>query len=99
MHGLIFSSIQSFVTNTYGAEKWSAATRKANLGTIEFEAMLSYDARLAAVLIDAVADVLARSCEEVMEDIGPIWSAILPWKACAGCCALGVSTLWSFYIL
>lgn len=70
MHGLIFSSIQSFVTNTYGAEKWSAATRKANLGTIEFEAMLSYDARLAAVLIDAVANVLARSCEEVMEDIG-----------------------------
>lgn len=70
MHGLINRAIQCFVVDTYGMEPWVEATRFANLGFVEFEAMLTYDDDLTPTLLNAVSLVLNRDRVEVMEDIG-----------------------------
>lgn len=70
MHGLINRAIQCFVTDSYGAEKWADAARLAELGLVDFEAMLTYDDDLTHRAIDAVCDVLKKERSEVMEDIG-----------------------------
>ncbi len=70
MHGLINRSIQSYVCDSYGKDRWAQAARAAGLDFTEFEAMLSYDDVLTPRILDAVAKVLDRPREEVMEDIG-----------------------------
>ena len=70
MHGLINRAIQCFVTDAYGAEKWLEATRVAELDFVEFEAMLIYPDDVTPRVLDAVAHVLNRPRNEVMEDLG-----------------------------
>jgi len=70
MHGLINRAVQCFVTDTYGQDTWVEATRRADLESVEFEAMLIYDDEITPQLLDSVAQVLDRPREEVMEDIG-----------------------------
>lgn len=70
MHGLINRAVQCFVTDTYGQDTWVEATRRADLESVEFEAMLIYDDDITPRLLDSVALVLERPREEVMEDIG-----------------------------
>lgn len=70
MHGLINRAIQSFVSDTYGAQKWLEVTREADLDFVEFEAMLMYDDVLTETILDASAKLLERPRVDVMEDIG-----------------------------
>lgn len=70
MHGLINRAIQSFVSDTYGAQKWLEVTREADLDFVEFEAMLIYDDALTELVLNAAAKVLDRPRVDVMEDIG-----------------------------
>jgi len=70
MHGLINRAIQCFVTDSYGADKWVEATRKADLDFVEFEAMLIYDDEVTPRVLDAVSAVLDRPRSEMMEDMG-----------------------------
>jgi hypothetical protein len=70
MHGLINRAIQRFVIDSYGLDKWVEATRVADLGFVEFESMLIYDAGVTPNVLDAVSQVLNRPRHEVMEDIG-----------------------------
>ena len=70
MHGLINRSIQSYVSDNYGTDLWTAAAQAAGLEFTDFEAMLSYDDALTPRVLDAVANVLERPRAEVMEDIG-----------------------------
>lgn len=70
MHGLINRSIQSFVCNSFGREVWQDVTARAELDFTEFEAMLVYDDTLTPRVLDALADILDRPRDEVMEDIG-----------------------------
>lgn len=70
MHGLINRAIQCFVTDSYGVNKWTDAARWAELGLVDFEAMLTYDDDLTERAIEAVCHVLKKSRSDVMEDIG-----------------------------
>ena len=70
MHGLINRSIQCFVRDTYGPAVWAQVTRDAALGFDSFEALLIYDTALTDAVITAVAQVLRRPRESVLEDLG-----------------------------
>ncbi|WP_187429833.1 hypothetical protein ROLI_014990 [Roseobacter fucihabitans] len=70
MHGLINRAIQSFVIDSYGADRWKAAARRADIGLTSFEAMWVYDDALTFKILNAVCNVLDRRYDELMEDIG-----------------------------
>ncbi|SHF24422.1 Haem-NO-binding [Ruegeria intermedia] len=70
MHGLINKAIQSFVCATYGRECWLRATEVAELGFVEFEAMLVYDRDKSYRLLDALCAELKRPRDEFLEDLG-----------------------------
>ena len=70
MHGLVNRAIQGFVSDSYGAGKWAEVARRADLDPPDFEAMLSYDDAVTPRVLDAVAAVLMRPEDEVLEDIG-----------------------------
>ncbi len=70
MHGLINRAIQSFVSHTYGSDRWEAVARRANLGHSQFEGMLTYDDSQTFMVLDAISEELHRTREEVLEDLG-----------------------------
>ena len=70
MHGLINRSIQCFVQDTYGTQVWADVAVSSNIGLPGFEAMLSYDDSLTYSVLDAIAVLLSKPREEVMEDLG-----------------------------
>ncbi|UWR23506.1 heme NO-binding domain-containing protein [Sulfitobacter sp. S190] len=70
MHGLINRSIQNYICDGYGADRWLAVARRVPLDPPVFEAMLWYEDALTHAALDAAAEVLERDRSEVMEDIG-----------------------------
>ncbi|MFC3615767.1 heme NO-binding domain-containing protein [Lutimaribacter marinistellae] len=70
MHGLVNRALQSFVCGNYGHDRWIRITEAAQLGFVEFEAMLLYDDATSLRLLDAICSELARPQEEVLEDLG-----------------------------
>ena len=70
MHGLIFRGIERFVRDTYGRAVWIGLTQRLDLGFSEFEAMLTYEAKLAETLIQEIALDLNKDQSDVLEDIG-----------------------------
>ena len=70
MHGLINRAIQSFVTNTYGPDRWLNVTEDADLGFSEFEAMLIYDDSLTDAVLKSLCVELGRPENELLEDLG-----------------------------
>lgn len=70
MHGLINRAIQSFVCDTYGADCWRRATRRAGLGFTQFEAMLNYDDGQSRRLLAVLGEVLGRDRAGMLEDLG-----------------------------
>jgi len=70
MHGLINRSIQCFIQETYGYMLWENVVRFSGLKFTNFEPMLSYDDGLTDLVIDASTQVLARSRENLLEDLG-----------------------------
>ncbi|NOE34632.1 MULTISPECIES: heme NO-binding domain-containing protein [unclassified Ruegeria] len=70
MHGLINRAIQSFVCATYGQPYWVRVAETAQLGFVEFEAMLVYDDDVTARVLDALSGELNRPRAEILEDVG-----------------------------
>jgi hypothetical protein len=70
MHGLINRSIQCFIQDTYGQTAWDDIVRAAGLKISGFEAMLIYDDALTDQVIEAGVQRLARSRENLLEDLG-----------------------------
>lgn len=70
MHGLINRSLESFLSNTYGADEWRAVTRDADLGFYNFESMFDYKDELTFAVIDAAATRLSKSHDTILEDLG-----------------------------
>jgi hypothetical protein len=70
MHGLINRAIQCFVTDTYDRDRWGDVVRRADLEFTDFEAMLSYEETVTDAVLCAVAQVLDRPRDTVLEDIG-----------------------------
>ena len=70
MHGLINRSLQSFLSDTYGAQTWQSISRAAGLQMDGFEALLIYDDALTDAVIDSAARLLVKPREMILEDLG-----------------------------
>ena len=70
MHGLINRAIQSFVCSTYGLDRWTQITTAAQLGFVEFEAMLVYDEDISLRVLEELCKELGRPQNEILEDLG-----------------------------
>lgn len=70
MHGLINTTIQSFVVDTYGIGLWRQVVLEAGLGFNDFEAMLQYPADLTDKVLNALEALLALPRSVLLEDIG-----------------------------
>lgn len=70
MHGLINRAVQSFVCATYGYSCWLRVTEAAELGFVEFEAMLVYDDDMTQRVLDYLCADLRRPRSEILEDLG-----------------------------
>lgn len=70
MHGLINRAVQSFVTSTYGEDRWAEVMNLSGLGFTEFEAMLIYPDDQSNRMLAAMEKVLERPLPEILEDMG-----------------------------
>jgi len=70
MHGLINWSIQSFVSENYGAAAWQDVAAKARLGFSGFEALMNYEDELTYAVLDAASEQLNNPQSAILEDIG-----------------------------
>jgi len=70
MHGLINRAIERFVRDTYGRDVWGCVMRRAALDYTEFESMLTYEQHVTHDVLSAVAHVLERPLQDILEDIG-----------------------------
>ncbi len=70
MHGLVNKSLQFFLRDTYGAAVWDDVTRRAGLDVTSFEAMLSYEDAVTYQVLDAAAELLDKTREGLLEDLG-----------------------------
>ncbi len=70
MHGLINRSLQSFMTDSYGAEAWQAIAAHAGAPGEGFEAMLHYDDALTSSVLDAASAHLSTTRATLLEDMG-----------------------------
>ncbi|MCR9146543.1 MAG: heme NO-binding domain-containing protein [Rhodobacteraceae bacterium] len=70
MHGLINRAIEMFVRDTYGRKAWVALAVRCDLGSTEFEAMLTYDDAITPALLRGLAREQDKPVETLLEDIG-----------------------------
>ncbi|MFP7674302.1 heme NO-binding domain-containing protein [Marivita sp. S0852] len=70
MHGLIFRTIEAFVTDGFGSERWENALALAGLQGTSFEAMFQYDDAYLPKVLDGCAVSLSRTKSSILEDIG-----------------------------
>ena len=70
MHGLINTTLQCFMRDTYGDARWAKVLRALHLDAAGFEAMLSYEDELTARLVSAIAEELGRLPGTLLEDVG-----------------------------
>lgn len=70
MHGLINRSIQCFVVDMFGQDRWSIALRQVDPNIDGFEAMLPYEDAITDGVLDALADELSLPRDTLLEDLG-----------------------------
>jgi hypothetical protein len=70
MHGLIFRTVEAFVSDSFGADLWVEVLAQAESEVASFEAMLRYDDALFPRILTACGQVLDRDVSTVLEDIG-----------------------------
>lgn len=70
MHGLVFCTLQAFVTDRFGADRWARIAQASELGFSRFEAMLDYDAELLPRVLTAASAELGRAEGAILEDVG-----------------------------
>lgn len=70
MHGLISRALENFLKQRHGVALWQQVVRQAHLPFDSFEPLLTYEAALTDRVIAAACEVLNRSRESVLEDMG-----------------------------
>lgn len=70
MHGLIFRTLEAYITDVFGPDHWARAVTRADLPITSFEAMLQYDPAHLPKLLAACAAVLDRTSSVILEDLG-----------------------------
>ena len=70
MHGLINRAIQCYLRDTFGPDRWAEIARHARIGLDNFEPMLIYPPDMAEAVLAAACDLLGRSRDGLLEDLG-----------------------------
>jgi len=70
MHGLIVTSLQRFLTQTYGSARWDEIRAHAGLPEAGFESMLDYPETMFDGTLRAAAEVLGKDQASLLEDMG-----------------------------
>jgi Haem-NO-binding len=70
MDALLLRSLQGYVRDTFGVQRWQAICRQAALTTETFEPMLRYDPGTADRVAQCAAEILGRPVEAIWEDMG-----------------------------
>ncbi|MES2813477.1 MAG: heme NO-binding domain-containing protein [Pseudomonadota bacterium] len=70
MDALFLRSLQSYVSEIFGAGRWHAVCRHAGLTVDSFEPMLRYERGTADRIALVAAEVLGRPVEAIWEDVG-----------------------------
>ena len=70
MHGLYNRSMQCFLRDTYGDEFWAQVVAEAQLGFLNFEAMLQYDDAVTVSLVERASERLHKPVTVLLEDFG-----------------------------
>ena len=70
MYGLFLRALQGYVTLTFGQKAWGRVLARIGFVGEGFEPLLPYDAALLGRVLDATVDVLMRSADMVLEDLG-----------------------------
>ncbi len=70
MDALLLRSLQSYVIDTFGPDRWQAVCRRAELAVSTFEPMLHYDLGTADRIAQVAAEVLGRPVDAIWEDVG-----------------------------
>lgn len=70
MHGLVARTLQCFVQDTYGQDRWRSIADAARLDLPEFEAMLDYEAQLIGLVLSRAETELGKPRAAMLEDIG-----------------------------
>lgn len=70
MHGLILRTLQIFLQDTYGAERWERISLQVGIDPPEFEGMLHYATEVLGRVLEASAQELGKPVEVLLEDVG-----------------------------
>ncbi|MFP7569946.1 heme NO-binding domain-containing protein [Marivita sp. S2033] len=70
MHGLIFRTIEAFVTESFGADAWTRALNQADVEIASFEAMFHYEDAYLPKVLRGCSEALDRPTSTILEDIG-----------------------------
>jgi hypothetical protein len=70
MHGLIFRTVEAYVSDRFGADTWARVVAFADIELTSFETMLDYDPAYFPRVLYGCARALDRPPETVLEDIG-----------------------------
>jgi len=70
MHGAINRGLQAYVCEIFSKEIWEDTCGRAELGSYNFETMLSYDDEITDRVLEALSKVLKRDRSDILEDFG-----------------------------
>lgn len=70
MHGLITTSLQRFLADTYGADAWARVADRAAVPDGTFETMLDYPESLFDAVLTAASELLVKDVATILEDMG-----------------------------
>jgi hypothetical protein len=70
MHGTINRGLQAYVCEIFGKEVWEDTCGRAELGSYNFETMLTYDDEITDRVLDGLTKVLGRERADLLEDFG-----------------------------
>src|SRR5687768_3456302 len=81
MYGLVNKAVEDLVVSQFGADKWDAIKRKADLSMESFVAMNPYPDEITYKLVGAASEVLGLAPEQVLDAFGQWW---MTWTAKEG---------------
>ncbi len=70
MHGLVNKALETFISKTYGLEKWEKIARLSGLDDLYFEAMMIYDSAITPRVIDAACIILGSERSDFLHSLG-----------------------------
>lgn len=70
MDALLLRSLQSYVIETFGLDRWQTVCRRAELAVRTFEPTLQYELGTADRIALVAAEVLGRPVDAIWEDVG-----------------------------